>query len=415
MGKYVINGGKSLCGKIKAESAKNAVLPMIAGAILTDEQVVIKNCPKIGDVLSMIEILRLLGVNVQFFDKDLIINSKGINSYKIPLEQSRKLRSSVYFLGALICRLKKVVLGDSGGCNIGKRPIDLHIYALEKLGVKFEYDTNLIHGECDKIVGNKILLAFPSVGATENVMLASAISEGTTIIENCAKEPEVVDLMNFLNSMGAKISGAGSSRITIEGVKKLHGTTYTPIKDRIEAGTYLIGAMITSGEVEIKGCKGENILPLLDKFLNNTCKISISNDIIYINSKGRLKSFSFSTGPYPLFPTDMQAQTMAMLTVAQGNSVVKEKVFENRFNHIPELIKMGAKIKVHNQTAIIKGVAKLHGANLVANDLRGGACLVLASLFAEGQSIIDGVYHVERGYNGFEQKLKMLGADIKKI
>lgn len=415
MEKYVINGGNRISGSVKLESAKNAVLPMMAGAILTDEEVVIKSCPKLGDVLSMIKILNHIGVNTEFDGDDLIINSKNINGYKIPYSLSGKLRSSVYFLGALISRFKKVELGNSGGCNIGKRPIDLHISSLKELGVSFFENEDGISANTERIKGTRVVLSFASVGATENIMLACAISEGETIILNPAREPEVVDLMNFLNSMGAKIRGAGTGKIVIEGVKKLHGTTYKPIKDRIEAGTYLIAALITRGEVEIKGCKGENILPLIDKFLNNTCKITINNDIIYIKSGARLKSFSFSTGPYPLFPTDMQAQAMSILTVSSGHSVVRENVFENRFNHVPELIKMGAKIKVHERSAIIKGVPRLHGAELFASDLRGGASLVLSALSAEGQSVINGAYHVERGYKGFEKKLKSLGADIKKI
>ncbi len=415
MEKYVINGGISISGSVKLESAKNAVLPMIAGAILTEEEVIIKNCPKLGDVLSMVKILNHLGVGAEFVDNNLVINSKNINGYKIPYELSGKLRSSVYFLGALISRLKKVELGSSGGCNIGKRPIDLHILALEDLGVYFASKEDGIVAEVDRIKGKKIRLEFASVGATENIMLASCLAEGETEIINPAKEPEVVDLMNFLNSMGAKISGAGTNKIVIEGVKSLHKTTYEPIKDRIEAGTYLIAGVITRGEVEIIGCRGENILPLLDKFLNNTCKIYMNNDIIYIKSRGRLKSFSFSTGPYPLFPTDMQAQTMSLLAVSNGNSIVRERVFENRFNHVPELIKMGAKIKVHERSAIINGVPRLHGAMLDARDLRGGASLVLSALAAEGKSVINGAYHVERGYKDFEYKLKSLGADIKKI
>ena len=415
MEKYLINGGKKLSGKITIQSAKNAVLPIMAGAILTDEQVVIKKCPKIKDVLSMLNILSHLGCVWHFEGDNLILNSKGADKFSVPKELANELRSSVFMLGALICRFKKAQIYFPGGCNIGLRPIDLHLSALEKLGVKSSCFNGQIFCYANQIVGSNIYLDFPSVGATENIILASVLSKGKTQIFNSAKEPEIVDLMNFLNSMGAKIYGAGTSTILIEGVTKLHGTEYTPIPDRIECGTFLLATAITGGEIELNNCSAKNISVLIHKLCNNTCKIIINNDIIYIKSGAESKAFSFSTGPYPLFPTDLQAQTMALLSVCKGSSVVVENVFEKRLSHVSALIDMGADITVKGKRAYINGVNRLKGANVVANDLRGGAALVLAGLNAEGQTIVDNIFHVERGYFEFDKKLNAIGADIVKI
>lgn len=414
MEKYVIQGGKKLSGKVKIQSAKNSVLPMIAGAVLCDEDVVIKDCPKIKDVFVMLEILSALGCSCKFYDDDLVINSKHINNFIVPSALANQLRSSIFMLGALVSRFKKAVLNYPGGCKIGKRPIDLHILALEDIGVKTNVYENEINCTADKIIGGKVYLKYPSVGATENIMLASVLAKGKTLIHNAAKEPEIVDLMQFLNSMGAKIYGAGTSTILIEGVNKLHGTEYRAIPDRIEQGTFMLATLICGGEVELCNCNAKNISFLIHKFCNNTCNISINSDIIYIKSGGRIKSFSFCTGPHPNFPTDLQAQTMALLSVADGQSVVTENVFENRFNHVGELVKMGADIILSKRRALITGVQRLHGAQVSAHDLRGGAALVLAGLNADGQTTINNVQHIERGYYQFDKKLLLLGADIKK-
>ncbi len=415
MEKYLINGGKKLSGKITIQSAKNSVLPIMAGAILTDEQVVIKNCPKIKDVLSMLQILSSLGCEWQFDGDNLILNSSKVDKYSVQKDLAGELRSSIFMLGALIGRLKKAQIYFPGGCDIGLRPIDLHLSSLKKLGVKVSGFNDQIFCSTKQIVGSDVYLDFPSVGATENIILASVLAKGKTQIFNSAKEPEIVDLMNFLNSMGAKIYGAGTSTILIEGVKKLHGTEYTPIPDRIECGTFLLGAVITGGEIELHNCNAKNISILINKLCDNTCKISINNDIIYIKSGKEAKPFSFSTGPYPHFPTDLQAQTMALLSVCQGKSVVVENVFEKRFSHISSLVDMGADIKVKGKRAYINGVDRLKGAKVCANDLRGGASLILAGLNAEGQTTISNVFHIERGYFEFDKKLRGLGADIIKI
>lgn len=414
MESYVINGCKRLEGSVRISSAKNSVLPIIAGSILTKEQVVIKNCPKITDVLSMLRILNSLGVKTNFQGDNLIIDSRAINDCVIPCDMSKELRSSVFMMGALLSRLNRAKLSYPGGCDIGLRPIDLHLSALKSLGVNVIEKNGEIECLSTEIKGREIFLDFPSVGATENIMLASVFCKGKTEIHNPAKEPEIIDLMCFLNSMGAKIYGAGTSTILIEGVKKLNGTEYLPIPDRIEAGTYLIAAAITGGEIEITNCKIKNISSLIHKLCNNTCKITLNNDIIYLKSGVVKKSFDFTTAPYPGFPTDLQPQALALATVSDGVSLITENVFEMRFKHVPELIRMGADITVKGRTAKVRGVERLMGADVYATDLRGGAALTLAGLAAEGTTRVYGVNHVERGYFEFEKNLRALGADIVK-
>lgn len=415
MSRYVISGGKRLSGTVKVESAKNAVLPLLAGSILTEEKVVIKNCPKIHDVLSMIKILEKLGCRTEFSGDDLTVDSSGLNSYTIPFYLTKELRSSIFMLGALISRLKKARISYPGGCEIGLRPIDLHINALKKLGV----DITDLCGEVICLAHNmgcgEVYLDFPSVGSTENIILASVFCKGETVIRNAAKEPEIEDLIKFLNSMGAKITGGGSETIRIEGVKKLHSTEYTPMPDRIEAGTYLISALMTGGDIEIRNCRAENILSIIHKFCNNTCKIDAINDIIHVKGERSPKAFSIATNPYPGYPTDMQAQAMALATISEGTSFITENIFEMRFKHASELKKMGADIKICGRMAIVNGVKALSGANVFAEDLRGGASLVLAGLSAFGQTVVNDVHHIERGYLNMDGKLRALGADIAKI
>lgn len=414
MEKYVISGGRKLSGTLRIQSAKNSVLPILAGAILTDEEVIIKDCPKIKDVYAMLNILSHLGSKWYFEENDLVIDSSNINSFSIPKNLAIELRSSIFMLGALMSRFKKARIFLPGGCDIGLRPIDIHVSALERLGaVVSEIDGEIICNS-KRLKGKDIFLDFPSVGATENVMLASVLMDGKTQIHNCAKEPEIVDLMNFLNSMGAKVYGAGTSTILIEGVKKLHGSSYSPISDRIESGTYLLAAAITGGEIQLSNCNAKNISILIHKLCENTCKINIKDDIIYMRSGERRNSFSFDTGPYPFFPTDLQAQTMALLSVCDGASIVSENVFEMRYRHVSELVKMGANISIKGKNAIINGIDRLHGANVFAKDLRGGAALVLAGLNAEGLTTVNDIHHIERGYLDMDKKLIELGADIKK-
>lgn len=411
MEKFVINGGRKLEGIVSIESAKNAVLPMMAAAVLTEEEVVIKNCPAIGDVLKMAKILEDCGAKVNFCEGDMIIDAKDLTLDFVPESLSKSLRASVLMLGGLSGRLGRAEIYYPGGCNIGKRPIDIHLYALKTLGAAI-YDTGSRILCSGKPSGGDVYLDFPSVGATENALLAAVTAKGSSRIFNPAKEPEISDFIGFLNGMGARISGAGTSCIRVEGVKRLHGVTYLPMPDRIEAGTYLIASAITGGEIALKGANAENISSLLGKLCDNSCKISLSNGIIYQKSiKGRT-CFDVKTGPYPLFPTDLQAQMTSLAAVSEGTSQIRENVFETRFGHVAELLKMGADITVDGRTATVKGVKRLHGAIVSAHDLRCGAAMIVAGLAAEGQTIVLGAHHIERGYLDIHKKLAGLGADI---
>ena len=411
---FKVNGGRRLCGSIKIESAKNSVLPIMAGAVLSDEEIIIERCPKIVDVAEMSKILSLVGKTIDFSGEDLIIKSDvNYNGGEITFSQAlaSNVRTSVLMLGALSAKTKRAKLPYPGGCDFGVRPIDIHINALNALGANVcEKDGFII---CDSPVkGGRVVLPFPSVGATENVILASAVSEGECTIINAAKEPEIIDLATFLNGLGAKIYGAGTSIVRVEGVKKLHGGKFCPSSDRIEAGTYLIAAAITGGEIEISNVNPENISSLLCKLCDNTCKCVIKNDIIYLNSGKRKKSFDITTGPFPFFPTDLQAQISALAAVSTGVSHITDAVFKNRFAHVPELDKMGAKAKLCGNVATFEGVPVLHGAEVFAHDLRCGAALVLAGLNAEGTTVVHDVKYIERGYYAMDKKLAALGADI---
>ncbi len=414
MSKYVIKGGNKISGKIEAESAKNAVLPLLAASILTEEEVILEKCPKIKDVLSMINILNALGVKTRFEEDNLIINASNINDYVIPYTLTKELRSSVFMLGSIISKFKMASVSLPGGCDIGLRPINMHIDGLKRLGVKISEVGGKILCDAQNLQAGEVYFDFPSVGATENLILASVLTKGTTVIHNAAKEPEVVDLQKFLNSMGAKVSGAGTNKIIVEGVKSLHGIRYRPMFDRIEAGTYLIAASITGGEIEISNCKGEKILSLIHKLCDNTCKIVVKNDIIYLKSGSSRKCFNIETSPYPGFPTDLQAQMTALATVSNGTSIIRENIFETRYKHVTELKKMCADITVKDRICIVSGVNRLVGATIDAYDLRGGAALVLAGLNAEGITKVNNIRHIERGYFEFDKKLRSLGAEIIK-
>ncbi len=410
-----ILGGRKLDGKVKIESAKNSVLALLSASILTKEEVVIENCPKIQDVLNTIEILSILGVKTKFEEDNLIINSKSLNGFCVPEEYSKKLRASVYFMGALCGVVGKSQICLPGGCNIGARPIDLHISSIKKLGFKVRLSEKEIFCEKGQKKDTEIDLAIPSVGATINIILASVLGENVVVIHNVAKEPEIVDLANFINSMGGKVNGAGTSCIQIQGVSSLHGTKFKPIPDRIEFGTYLLASAITCGKTEFRNVNIKNIQILVNKILNNSCHISIKNDIIYTKFEKLANGRVLTTAPYPGFPTDLQPQTTAYLSVCKGNSFITEKLFEKRFSFVEELNLMGANVKVIDNVAIIKGVKNLYGKEVCATDLRGGASLMIAGLKAEGRTIVTGIEHIERGYFEFPNKLLNLGADIKII
>ena len=416
MDTYVIDGGEKLYGKVQAQSAKNAVLPLLAAAILTDEQVRIRGVPVIADVENMLRILVEVGCKISRKNGYVQIDSSNAISHEIPARLTKELRSSVFMLGSVLTRFHKAKISYPGGCDIGLRPIDLHLLGLRRLGVEIVEEGGFIECTAERLKGAEILLDFPSVGATENIMLAAVKAEGLTIIRNAAKEPEIVDLQNFLNAMGAKVHGAGGGTVIVEGVKRLHGVDYTPIGDRIEIGTYLIATAICGGEIQTSGVFAENIAALLHKLRENGCKIHAKNDKIELQSNGRLQSVNIlETMPFPGFPTDLQAQYASLCCTANGTTLIVENLFETRYKYAGELKRMGADITVRDRTAVIRGVKRLHGARVTAGDLRGGAALVLAALGAEGKSTVCDLSHVDRGYESFEYKLKKLGAKIKRV
>ena len=415
MEKYIIEGGRPLFGEVEIQSAKNAVLPLLAAAVLTGERVVIHKCPRIADVLNMVGILGELGCNTKFDGNDLVIDSADAANHEIPSSLAKELRSSVFMLGSVVSRFGRARIAYPGGCDIGLRPIDLHLNGLRRLGVCVSEGGGYIDCSCDRIEGAEVVLDFPSVGATENIILAAAKAKGTTLIRNAAKEPEIVDLQNFINRMGGKIKGAGTATVRIDGVRKLSGTEYTPVSDRIEAGTFLIASAMCGGEIAIKNADADNISSLLHKLCEISCKISTKDDKIYIRSGRRLSPKLVETSPYPGFPTDLQAPMTALACICDGSTVIVENLFETRFKHVPELIRMGADVTVRGRSAFVRGVGSLKGADVVAGDLRGGAALTLAAISAEGLSTVTDLSHIDRGYSDFEYKLRGLGARIRRV
>lgn len=416
MEKYIINGGNRLFGNVDVQSAKNSVLPILAAAVLTDGEVRIHKIPHITDVQNMVKILSRLGCKSVFDGDDLIIDSSEADSHEIPSELAHELRSSVFLLGSVISRFRMAKIAYPGGCDIGLRPVDLHLTGLKRLGVEISEESGYIICRCERLKGNEVMLDCPSVGATENIMLAAVKAEGTTVIRNAAREPEIEDLQRFLNLLGAKVRGAGSGTVCIEGVKKLGGCSFTPIPDRIEAGTFLITAAMCGGKIVLNNAGAENLSSLLHKLRENGCKIQVFGDKIELESSRKLASVkSVETQPYPGFPTDLQAQFTALCCVCRGHSIITENLFETRFKYVPELRKMGADVTVVGRCAFVRGVDTLKGANVVAHDLRGGAALVAAALSAEGRSEILELSHIDRGYGSFEYKLRALGGDIVRV
>lgn len=411
---YVVEGGKVLEGEVEISGSKNAALPIIAATILNKEKVEITNCPNIHDVLIMLNILEILGCNVHMESNIVLVDTSGINNYEIPENLMREMRSSVIIVGAMLGRMKKCVFTYPGGCEIGARPINMHLEGFKQLGVNIVEEHGKITCECEKLIGADITLDFPSVGATENIMLASCLAEGTTIIRNVAREPEIKDLQDFLNEMGAEITGAGSNTIIVKGVNKLHRASHKVIPDRIEAGTYLCIATATHGHLILKNVVPEHIASTMHKLRQIGNKIDVRKNEISIHPPHILLPTNVKTMPYPGFPTDMQSQFTSVLSMANGTSIVVETIFENRFKYINELIRMGANITVEGRSAIIQGVKKLNGATLETKDLRGGAALVIAALSAHGESTISGIHFLERGYENFVNKLQLIGAKIEK-
>lgn len=415
MGKYIIEGGRELYGSLTIKGAKNSVLTLLAASILTPEKVVLHGCPDIGDVAVMLRILRKLGCKVERTGDIVEIDSSGLHSYKIACDPAKELRSSVFMLGSLLSRLKRAKAVYPGGCDIGLRPIDIHLAGLRELGVTVGERHG--HIDCDGTNAEPadIMLDLPSVGATENLMMACVFLNGVSILRNCAKEPEIVDLQNFLNAMGAKVRGAGGSVITVEGVKRLHGVEYTPIPDRIVAGTWLIGAAMCGGKLTLENVVPEHISSLLSKLPKSSCKIYPRDGKITIESKGRHRAVpKTETMYYPGFPTDLQAQMTALQSVSDGTAVIVENIFETRFRSAVELCKMGANITVSGNTAVVRGVPELYGSRVVATDLRGGASLVLAAAAAAGRSEIDEIHHIDRGYEDLAAILSQVGVNIQR-
>ncbi len=417
MGQLMIEGGNRLQGETSAYGSKNSILPIIAGSILNRSESVIRNVPRLSDVCYMVEIIKRIGAKVKWDDDVLIIDSSGISEHELPNELVRKIRSSIVLLGPMLATIGKVkITGYPGGCEIGPRPIDLHIKSLRKMGYSIDDLQGTVYGEAKNPCGCDIHLDYPSVGATENIMLASVVIKGETVIRNAAKEPEIMDLQNFLNSMGADIKGAGTNTIVVTGVTKLHPVEHTIIPDRIVAGTIMVAAAITKGKITVKNVINEHIQPVIAKLMECGCNIDVYKDWIVVQGNETVKATDrILTLPYPGFPTDMQAQMVSLLSIADGTSVVTETVFENRFKHVQELARMGADITIDGRTAIINGVDSLQGTKVCARDLRGGAAMVLAGLAARGTTIVQNIEYIERGYQDLDKQLIELGADISKI
>ena len=413
MKSYIIEGGKKLEGTVKISGSKNASLPILAATILSEKTNKLYNVPQIKDTKTTLEILKLLGCKIKQNSGKIEINSKHITKTEIPEHLMREMRSTVIMAGALLGRFKEVTFSYPGGCDIGSRPIDLHINAFKKLGVEITEEAGFIKCKANKIIGTNIDLDFPSVGATENIILATVLSTGTTTINNAAMEPEIIDMVQFLKKMGAKIQGEGTNQIIIDGVEKLSGVSYNIMPDRIESGTILCAVAATGGNVILDNVIPEHLTAVINKLEETGCKIEINNKKITLNAPKKLKPIDIKTMTYPGFPTDLQQIFATMLVKASGTSIIVENIFESRYKYISELRKMGAKVTVEGKTAIIKGTRKINATTVVCTDLRGGAALVIAGLMAKGKSRVENIGYIQRGYENLENKLGSLGAKIK--
>lgn len=416
MARYIMNGGNPLVGEVSIGGAKNAALGILAAAIMTDDDVYIDNLPDVKDINVMLEAIKAIGAKVDRQGRHSVkINAATLKDVLVDDEFIRRIRASYYFIGALLGKYKSAEVALPGGCNIGSRPIDLHLKGFKALGADIAIESGRVKAHAIDLVAADIYLDTVSVGATINIMMAAALAEGKTVIENAAKEPHIVDVANFLNSMGANIKGAGTDVIRINGVKFLHGSQYSIIPDQIEAGTFMCAAAITKGDITVKNIIPKHMEAVSAKLVEMGCEVVEFDDAIRVIAKGNQKSTNIKTLPYPGFPTDMQPQMTTALTLARGSSLVVESIFENRFKYVDELARMGTNIKVEGNTAMVIGVDKLRGAALKAPDLRAGAALVLAGLAAEGRTVIEDIKYIKRGYEDFEGKLVSLGADIKEV
>jgi UDP-N-acetylglucosamine 1-carboxyvinyltransferase len=419
MDKLMITGGNPLHGELRISGAKNAALPILAGTLLSETPVTVGNVPHLLDITTTMELLGRMGIGLTVDEKlNIEVDTRSISSYVAPYDLVKTMRASILVLGPLVARFGQADVSLPGGCAIGGRPVNLHLQGLAQMGANIEVKNGYIHASAKRLKGCRLVLDMVTVTGTENLMMAAALAEGTTVIENAAREPEVVDLANFLNMMGAKIHGAGTDILEIEGVDGLsaEGRNYRVMPDRIEAGTYLVAAAMTGGKVKLKDVRSDILDSVLQKLRESGAKITTTEDTIELDMQGaRPHSVSLRTAPYPAFPTDMQAQFMALNAVADGVGVITETIFENRFMHVQEMQRMGADITVESNTAIIRGKPVLNGAPVMATDLRASASLVLAALVAEGSTVVDRIYHIDRGYECIEEKLSQLGAEIRRI
>jgi UDP-N-acetylglucosamine 1-carboxyvinyltransferase len=419
MDKLIITGGKRLSGELRISGAKNAALPILAATLLSEAPVSVGNVPHLHDITTTMELLGRMGVHLTVDEKmNVEVDSSTINSFVAPYELVKTMRASILVLGPLLARFGEAHVSLPGGCAIGSRPVDIHLNGMIKMGADITVENGFIHAKADRLKGCRLVLEQITVTGTENLLMAAVLAEGTTIIENAAKEPEVTDLAHFLNKMGAKITGIGTDVLVIEGVEKLgvENVHYDILPDRIETGTYLIAAAITGGSIKLKNTRPDILDAVLEKLVEAGADITTGKDWIKLDMHGKKpKAVSVRTSPYPAFPTDMQAQFTAMNTIAEGVGTITETVFENRFMHVQELMRMGADIKLESNTAICTGAAKLTGAPVMATDLRASASLVIAALVAEGDTLVDRIYHIDRGYDHIEEKLSQLGATIRRV
>jgi len=416
MKKIRIVGGNPLEGKVEIAGAKNAALPCLAASLLTNEPITLHNIPQVGDVSTMLKLLSHLGSSATFASPGTFqISLPKVKSYIAPYEMVKTMRASVLVLGPLLSRHGYALVSLPGGCAIGARPIDLHLEGLRKLGARIELKHGFVEASCQRLKGAEIYMDTVTVTGTENLMMASVLADGITVLKNCALEPEVTDLANLLVQMGAEIEGIGTSILKVRGVDRLHSADHTIIPDRIEAGTYLIAGAISGGELEVKGCNHHHLVALTDKLLQAGVNLSVEGDSIWVRGGDKLGPVDIKTSPYPGFPTDMQAQFMTLMTQAEGVSIITETIFENRFLHVAELDRMGAHIKIDNHSAVIMGGTGLSGARVMATDLRASASLIIGGLVASGETVVERVYHLDRGYEKIEEKLKKVGAQIERI
>jgi UDP-N-acetylglucosamine 1-carboxyvinyltransferase len=416
MDNLAIQGGVALSGEIAISGAKNAALPILCAALLTSGTLEFSNLPRLRDVATLLKLLAQMGVKIGAANGDRqVLDASGLNNPIAPYDLVKTMRASILVLGPLLARCGEAKVSLPGGCAIGARPVDQHIKGLQAMGAEIIVEQGYIHAKAKRLKGARICTDMVTVTGTENLIMAASLAEGETIIENAAREPEVVDLANCLVSMGARISGAGTDVIRIQGVEKLHGAAHAIMPDRIETGTYLCAAAATGGKVHLLNTSAAYLDTVIDKLMDAGCDIQLARDSITLNAPARLKSVSLRTAPYPAFPTDMQAQFMAINAVADGVATIRETIFENRFMHVPELQRLGADIQIEGNNAIVRGVPKLQGATVMATDLRASASLVVAALAAEGETFIDRIYHLDRGYEGMEAKLSRLGAKVRRL